>query len=125
MKKKCILYFLLLFYRGIKEEDEKNSGSNKGFDADLDEVNEALKEEEKKKIQKANLERLFFSQATKAKQSLGLKHPGYYTDTRALFNYAIQNSISVDNWANFITEEITQRSDKWVDAKKVKLLNQM
>ena len=93
-------------------------------DANRD-ADEVLKEDEKKKLQRANLQKYFFTLATKAKNALGLRHPAYYADTQSMFLHVIKAGISVDDWPKFVMEEMSQRPDKWRDEKKIKKLHEM
>lgn len=107
----------------IEEEEAKRSVNSE--DNNIKDIEEALKEEEKAKLQKANLQRFFYSHMTKVKKTLGIDHKGYLADSKKMFKYVIQSKIPVDDWPNFIIEEITKRPEKWQDEKKIKLINKM
>ena len=91
----------------------------------MKEVDESITLEEKKKSQKAQMKRYFYTLVTNAKKTLGGKHMGYYAETQLLFNEALKQQKSVDDWPNFIMNELNNTPDKWVDPKKLKKIQDL
>jgi len=94
-------------------------------DANIKEVDEAIKVEEKKKTQRENLKRYFYTLVTNAKKTIGQKHLGYYVETMLLFNEAIKEQKSVDDWPGFIMNELNSNPTKWIDSRKLNKIKEL
>lgn len=89
------------------------------------EVDEMLLFESKKKIQKENLKRYFYTIISNAKRVLGPRHLGYYVSATLLFKEIIQSKKSVDDWAEFVMRELNNDPAKWIEEKKLCKLRQL
>lgn len=119
-------YILIFISRNSSEMGKKSITSVLSIpDSSMKEVDEALAEEERKKVQKANLKRYFFTLIANAKKVLGPKNMGYYVDSILLFNEAIKRNKSVDDWPAFIMAELNTNPRKWIEPKKLTKIQTM
>ena len=118
--------FVLYFISKFSETEKKTITSALSFPEDnIKEIDEALAVEERKKSQKANLKRYFFTLIANAKKVLGPKNMGYYVDSILLFNEAMKKNISVDDWPAFIMNELNTKPTKWIEPKKLSKINSL
>lgn len=111
----------------MKSDCEKNSITSMAtVTKETDkEVDEALKEEEKHKKHQANLKRYFYTLVSNAKKVLGGKSLAYYAETQKLFGEVIKLGISIDDWPNYIMNELSNNPNKWVDQVKQRKLENL
>lgn len=95
------------------------------IDPSMNEVNEALAIEEKRKTQKDNQRRYFYTLVANAKKVLGPKHMGYYTDNILLFNEAIKQNKPEDKWPEFIMKQLNGNPRQWIDTKKLNKVQEL
>ena len=88
-------------------------------DNNIKDIEEALAVEEKKKVEKANLKRYFFTLVVNSKKVLGPKHIAHYTNNMLLFNEATKQNISVDDWPMFIMTQLNTNPSAWIEPKKL------
>jgi hypothetical protein len=92
------------------------------LDEMLQEVDEMLQLENKKRIQKENLKRYFYTIISNAKKVLGPRHLGYYVSATLLFKEIVQLKKSVDDWADFVMRKLNNNPTKWIEPRKLKKL---
>ena len=118
--------FIWYFNSKFSETEKKTITSALSFpDDNIKEIDEALAVEERKKSQKANLKRYFFTLIANAKKVLGPKNMGYYVDSILLFNEAMKKKISVDDWPAFIMNQLNTKPTKWIEPKKLSKINSL
>jgi len=111
---------LLYFFSKYSDAEKKSVTSALSIpDSNMREVDEALAVEERKKVQKENLKRYFFTLIANAKKVLGPKNMGYYVDSMMLFNESVKRNKSVDDWPGFIMTELNSNPQNWVEPKKL------
>jgi len=86
----------------------------------MNEVDAALKEEEKIKNIVGENKRYFVEITANVKKVLGPHHLAYYANTDKMFVHVIQNRVQRSNWQKFVMDELTQRPVKWRDEVMIK-----
>jgi len=109
--------------RKQSDTERKTITSNFGGEDNMREVDEMLQLESKKRIQKENLKRYFYTIISNAKKVLGPRHLGYYVSATLLFKEIVQSKKSVDDWADFVMRELNNNPTKWIEARKLIKLN--
>jgi hypothetical protein len=88
-------------------------------------ADESMKLEEKKRAMQANLKRYFYSLVSSAKKTFGRKNIAYYVETHSLFAEVLKRGTSVDDWPNFIINELQNNPKKWIDEGKIKKIESL
>lgn len=86
------------------------------------EVDEELKENQKRKMHKANMKRYFFTLVANAQKAIGPKNLACYINTNYLFSEVVKLGKSVDDWPNFIMNELKNNPKEWIDEDKIEKL---
>jgi len=71
------------------------------------------------------MKRYFYTLVANAKKTVGANHLGNYAETHLLFNEVVKLHKSVDDWPGFIMTELMNSPNKWIDAKKLKRLQEL
>lgn len=110
-----------LLHRRSKQSDmeRRTITSNMAGEDNIREVDEVLALETRKRVQRENLKRYFYTIISNAKRVLGPRHLGYYVSSALLFNEIVQAKKSVDEWADFVLRELNNNPTKWIEEKKL------